>query len=123
MVKLIWEPSGVVRKFSGRVIDVDLERSAIAIQADPGFDRLRYVIHDFLDCTELAVSPNTIEEVLARASVATSRHPEFRSAFVGNLPELRNMVGDFERMAMFPHPFRLFGTLEEARAFVAGVCR
>jgi hypothetical protein len=118
MVEVIWEDHGVVRQFSGKVGDREFIQSSIEIQADPRFDNLGYVIQDFSRCTELAVDDDTIEEGVARASIALLSKLHFRVAFVGTLPGLRDLTAKMANSSFCPPHLRTFETMEDARIFV-----
>ena len=45
---LVWEPSGVWRRYSGRLTAADLLASLNQVQIDPRYDTLRYSLNDFL---------------------------------------------------------------------------
>ena len=114
----IWEKRGIVRRFFGKVTGEELAASAIEGQADPRFDRLRYVINDFRDCESIFVAPPTIEEVAARDSGAARTNGNIVIAVVSDDPEILAVSDAYAREALSPYPVKNFSTMEDARAWL-----
>ena len=51
----IWENKGVLKRLSGHVSADEFVHSVEAIQADPRFDDIRYVINDFSQAARVKV--------------------------------------------------------------------
>lgn len=120
MVEISWGKYGVTRRFSGHVTADEMAGSAIAVQADERFDLLRWVINDFTACLSTDVSKEDLRIMLAKAgaSIENLRGREFRAAFVGNIPHLREVIETPMNARLFGQPLRWFETLDEALAFV-----
>lgn len=119
MVELIWEPSGVVRKLSGRVGRDELDRSAKQLQASDRLDALRYIIHDFSAATEVLATQDDVEFMAVRASVALLRNDRVKIAFVGTHPVITALIAAFNNKGISPLRCHHFGTLVDARRFAA----
>lgn len=119
MVELRWEEFGVLRRLSGRVTQEELDSSAIRLQADERIDRLRYIIHDFSEATEVSVPAADIEFMAVRASVALGRNRWVKIAFVGDHPVVDALIDAFNDKGISPLRCHWFATLAEARRFVA----
>lgn len=119
MVELIWEPQGVLRRFSGEVTSDQLDASARQLQASDRIDTLRYIIHDFTAATAIHASPEEVEFMAVRASVALLRNTRVRIAFAGEHPIIRALIDAFNGKGISPLRCHAFPTLDAARAFTA----
>ena len=59
----VWEPEGVVAKYSGAVSGDDLLECVRRIQADARFDDTRYVIHDLSSIDQHAIGEATLTDL------------------------------------------------------------
>lgn len=51
----IWEPCGLLRKFTGEVSGDEILNANLELHADPKFENINYVINDFTNITGLRV--------------------------------------------------------------------
>jgi hypothetical protein len=116
-VSVKWNGKGVIREFNGHVTNAELEQSAIFVQQHPKFSSSCYVIHDFRKCTSLQVSDTDAFIMASRAAYALKTKPSFRSAFVGNLPALKQLVDTFKKVTNYKMPFERFTDMQSARLF------
>jgi hypothetical protein len=116
---LIWEPRGVVKRFFGHVTGQQLYKAGLDTEGDARFDDYRYVINDFLECTEFSVPYEIVEEIAAVDGAAAIVNPNIRIAVVAKLPEILAAVTQYSASSMHPYATRVFSTLADARAWLA----
>jgi len=116
-VSVKWNGKGAIREFHGHVSTAEMEQSAIFVQQHPKFSSSCYVIHDFRKCTSLQVSDTDAFIMAVQAANVIKTKPTFRSAFVGNLPELKRMVDIFKTVTNCKMPFAQFRYMSSARLF------
>ena len=80
--ELVWEPEGVVARFSSTVSTDEFIRSVKQIQGDSRFDDARYVISDFSEATGDKICEDTLTELSAMHYGAHASNPNCRIAFV-----------------------------------------
>lgn len=116
----VWETDGVYRKFSGKLTGDEILESVQLVEADSRFDSIRYVINDFLDVTEVDVSPQKIKTVAVIDSAATLSNPDIVLAQVTTNPKVEDVIARYAQ-APCPHayPFKIFTRLELAREWVS----
>jgi len=119
LIELQWEEFGVVRSFSGVATTEEIESSAALIQNDPRFPSVHYVVHDFSNCTAIQLDTRTRDKLIAQAAVATMWHPRFISAYVGDLPEVAELVSYIKATQVFDWPMEVHATLADARTFIS----
>lgn len=117
--ELHWEARGVVKRYFGHVSSEQLLEPVISTEADVRFDRLRFVINDFLEAQSVAYTPADIEGIAAHDIGAASVNPDIKVAIVTTLPEVIELVQHYEKASTQAYPTRIFSTMAEARAWVA----
>lgn len=80
--ELIWEPDGVLKRFSGQVTADEYVWSVTQAQSDARFDEMRYIINDFSAASASAVSERCLTEVAALNFGAHASNPNSRIVFV-----------------------------------------
>ncbi len=116
--ELNWEPRGVVKRFFGLVTSKELLNSSEKTEADLRFDDLRYVINDFLACTEFTTDPGVLEELAAIDSAAAMINPGIKIAVVTTSDTLIAVALQYADSPLNTFPTRIFSTLDEARAWI-----
>ena len=117
--QLHWENRGVVKRYFGRVSAEELIAPVIATEADPRFDRLRYVINDFLDITSVTFTQIDVDEIAAYDMGAALTNPHIKVAVVVARADVIDLVSRYIKASGMAYPTRTFFTMEEARAWVA----
>ncbi len=79
----IWENKGVLKRLSGHVSAEEFVHSIEAIQADPRFDDIRYVINDFSQVTSHELDEDLLQELAAIQYGAQASNPQVRAVYVG----------------------------------------
>jgi len=78
----LWEPEGVVAKYSGKVSGGDLLECVLRIQCDERFDHAHYVIHDLSEVEAHGIGQATLAEVAVLHLGAAATSPNCRVVFV-----------------------------------------
>ncbi len=91
--------------------------------ADPGFDHVRYSIHDFSECDHFAVSQSDIQYSAAIDGAASRMNRTIKIAIVGGNEKVLEVVKAYMEVGLSPFPVGFFSTMEEARAWVAAIDR
>lgn len=121
--QLTWEPEGVYRQYLGRVPIAERTASFDAICSDPRFDALRYCITDYLGATVYEVDEVATMEIAARHVGAAHTNPGIVIAAVAVDPLVIGAIEHFKSLNFIPNPYRIFPTLDDARAWVASLLR
>jgi len=124
--RLSWNESGVCVQYNGVTSDEEVARAAEIIEGDERFDRLRYVLHDFLKCDGLAFSPSRIEEIASiDAAAATANRSTHRLsiAVVTERSDVTAMANAYIDTDVHPHTMRIFSRLDDARTWLSSVAK
>lgn len=78
----MWEPEGVLARYSGAVSGDDLLECVRRIQADARFDDTRYVIHDLSAIDRHGIGEMTLSDVAVLHIGAAASSPNCRIVFV-----------------------------------------
>lgn len=116
--ELTWESRGAVKRFFGHVTGNDVLQSVINVESDERFDRLRYVINDFLEATGLTVSASELDEIAAIDGAAALVNRNIRIAIVTTNPEIISASDQYAKSPMNAYPTRIFPTVNEARTWL-----
>ena len=119
-ISLDWEPRGVHYRHFGRLTATDLSEGSKQIAESPKFTEISYVISDFLEVEELAV---TRYEALLRAAEdhwASKPNRTFKLALVGNKLEIVDAFDVYSNSSLVKNTFqvKLFSNLKDAREWV-----
>jgi len=95
----------------------EMTEPVIAMQADPRFDRVRYVILDLLGIETFSVTHGDLELIGALDTAAVQSNPRLKLAIVATQPEIIGMVAHYEDLAEGAFPTAVFSTVAEARAW------
>lgn len=112
-----WEPTGVYRRYSGHTSFEELVESVLAIENDPRFDEIRYVINDFLASEQISFTQEGISELSAVDGAAECSNPNIRIAIVADRPETRAAGEAYIAAGLNTYETRIFNTLAEARSW------
>lgn len=112
---IYWEPAGVYRRYSGHTSFEELVVSVLAVENDPRFDEIRYVINDFLASEQVSFTPEGICELSAVDGAAERSNPNIRIAIVADRPAIRAAGEAYIAAGLNTYETRLFDTLPEAR--------
>ena len=116
-IDLQWEPGGVVRTLTGDVTAEALLHSIAALQNDPRFDALRFVVEDFSGVDSVQLETGAMDMLVDSAIGAALSNPHIRVAVVTSAQQLRLLVRQFA--AQSPYITHTFASLAAARAWIA----
>jgi hypothetical protein len=117
--EISWEPpNGVIKRHFGKVTGGEVLAANSKIEGDERFDTLRYVINDFLDCTELAVSPMEIVEIAAIDHAAAATNPDIRVAVVATHPDVVATASSYANDPLTTYTTRVFSSMSAARSWL-----
>ena len=116
--EIIWEPIGVIKRHFGKVTGDELLDAVQKTEGSPNFDSYRYVINDFLDCTEISVSKRETEIIAAIDNAASQTNKRIRIAIVAINPNVIDLATHYANDPLTPYPTKLFSTMKEARAWI-----
>ncbi len=95
----VWEPEGVVAKYSGVVSGDDLLECVRRIQADARFDDTRYVIHDLSSIEGHGIGEATLTDLAVLHIGAAASCPNCRVVFVS---EDAALADNIEKILLSP---------------------
>ncbi len=113
----VWEKRGIYRKYQGFITGLDLLNAVREVEGDARFDQIRYVINDFSEVTEQAISQQDLEEVAALDYAAAFSNPNIRLAVVATDPSITEMASLYSEFSDSPYPTEIFSEIESARAW------
>ncbi|MCX7251980.1 MAG: hypothetical protein NTX37_10900 [Burkholderiales bacterium] len=122
----IWENKGVLKRLSGHVSADEFVSSVEAIQADPRFDDIRYVINDFSQVSSHELDADLLQELAAIQYGAQASNPQVRAVYVGLggdpvLTQLLQSILIGSQRSVYR--VALFETLPQARDWLQGEMR
>jgi hypothetical protein len=117
--EVIWEPRGAIKRFWGTVSSQDMIRSVIETEADARFDRLRYVINDFLAVSLIAFSAADVSEIATMDLGASRTNSAIKIAIVATLAELVEFGRQYADSDLNVYPTKIFATMAAARTWTA----
>jgi hypothetical protein len=116
--EIVWESHGVNKRFWGFVTIAELIESMAKPRGDPRFDRIRYVIYDFLGIEGHEVTENAIAGIAAISSGSQATNPNVAIAILTTRDEIKDLAWLFSSRTLASHHTRIFSNLVEARAWL-----
>ena len=118
----IWEKDGVYRKYTQCITGIDIINAMGEVHGHELFDSISYVINDFLDVSEMELTPVEIKTLAAIDKAAALSNPNIKIALVASKPTIQamaEMYGDF--MSESPYISQVFTDLNEAKKWIVKV--
>jgi hypothetical protein len=119
--ELSWESRGVYRRYVGNVTADERRRSFELICADPRFDALRYAITDYLGVEQYEISDDNTLEIAALHIAPLVTNPAVCLAAVAVDERVVAAIEAFIALQLITQPYRIFATVDAARAWIAGL--
>lgn len=119
--ELHWEPGGVYRRYIGDVTIAERERSFDEICQAPWFEQLTWSITDYLAVDTYEITPSATEEIAARHIAPLATNPNIVMAAVVTDARIIAAIEHFIALGFVDQPYRIFATVAEARAWIAGL--
>lgn len=116
-----WETNGIYQKFWGQVESPELYDSLRAIFDTPHFDKLQYVLKDYLDIETFDVGVKTIVEGLLLNMKGKRTNPNIIVAVVTTSPDIVEASNAALAYRFDAYPRKLFSTIAEAREWIASL--
>ncbi|MBL8347822.1 MAG: hypothetical protein JNN03_20475 [Rubrivivax sp.] len=118
--ELTWEPRGVYRRYVGDVTIAERRESFDRICADPRFDDLRYSITDYLGTASYEMNERATAEIAALHVGPLRTNPRIVIAAVATDERIIAAIRHFISLQFTAQPYRIFASVEAARAWIAG---
>ena len=115
---ITWEGTGAYVKFSGRVSIGNIHGMMEAIGADPCFDKLRYLLIDYLDVAEPDVTIDEVEVAAALRFAHGMTNPRYIHAAVARDPKILGLLQHFKSAVVHPERVAYFTSIGQAREWV-----
>ncbi len=115
----IWEARGICQKFRGVVSSPELFDALTEILNDLRAGEIHYVIRDFLDVELFDVGVKTLLEGRAMSMAIQDRNPDIVVAAVTTRGEIIEAMRAASSYGLDAFPFRVVGSVDEARAWIA----
>lgn len=120
--RIEWEASGVLLTYSGTVAADELSQAAVEMFENSRFEKLQYVISDFLPAEEFTINVPDVVFLTKSFKNAIGPVSGIKMACVADQPAIRPLFRIHEwEMADMTWGCKLFHTVSEARAWVAGL--
>ena len=117
--EIIWEPSGVIKRFLGHVTSNDLIQSVVEIEQDAHFDTLHYCINDFLGITGICSSMQDVEDISVIDKGVSLTNSRIKIAVVTTSPEVIFLANAYANSSLNSYPTKIFSTLDDSRTWLA----
>lgn len=117
--KLQWENRGVYRQYFGDVTIAERGQSLERICADPRFDDLCYSITCYLNVRAYEATPDDTRGVAALHIGPLMTNPRIIMSAVAVRPDILAHIDAFKATGFVRQPYGVFGSLGEARGWIA----
>lgn len=114
-----WLEGGAYVRWDGLAGEAAVVHYLSELQGDQRFDDLRWVLHDYANCTGFTLDENVGASEIAALDYAGSRsNPRLRVAIVTTRHDVRSDAQAYIDAGISPYPMRIFDSLDEARAWL-----
>lgn len=122
--RIEWETSGVLLNYTGAVSADELSQAAVDIFEDPRFEKLQYVISDFLSVEVFTINVPNVVFMTKSIKNAICKRSNLSIACVADQPAVRPLFRIHEwEMEGVAWESRLFHTVSEAREWLADLVK
>ena len=116
----VWEAEGVYRKYYGTLTGKIIREAVEKVEGDPRFDRIRYVLNDYLDNTDMNVTESELKAIAAIDSIASITNKNIKIAQVTTHQDIIDLVTRYDnRLEENTYQTRVFSNLADARQWLA----
>ena len=115
---LVWEPSGVYKKFTGLVTGAELLQSVKEVATDIRFGELQYEISDYLQTEGTDFSQDALNEVRAVRIGSFMSNPSMKVAIVTLDTEIQQRIYSTIAARLTLHQTKVFSNVEEANIWL-----
>ena len=117
--RIVTEPRGVYKKYTGHVTGQQFLEAVQQVNASSDFETFRYVINDFTECDAFDLSAGMADEAVAAAIGAQASNPTFVAAFVARDEGILKSLASMAQIAQAYLRVAVFESLTEARQWAA----
>jgi hypothetical protein len=117
--RITWEKQGIYNKFWDSVDIGQIRRMMDMIGADERFDDIHYVLNDYLDVTQLSLTPAHIDEIVAIDIAQSYSNPRYYSISVAKDKNILTVLEYWASIHITPGRVALFTSLEQARDWIS----
>jgi len=115
---LLWEPTGVYKRFSGVVSGEELLQSVRDVASDARFGSLRYEVSDYLEAERTDFSQDALNEVRAVRIGSFMQNPGIKVAIVTHDSAIQQRIYSTIAARLTLHQTQVFGSLDEANRWL-----
>lgn len=118
-----WNDNGVCIKYYDTLTPRDLIMSNSQLVGKPEFERIKFIITDFCNITNIEISEKDVTISTSFAEKANPYNKNIKVALVSDKDELQPLIENYieKTLALVPHAQqRLFSNLNEAKIWVSG---
>lgn len=111
-----WEPGSLYRKFSAEISGEEILKSNFDIQMHPNFAKIKYLINDFNDVTDVHVDPAHAKIFASTDDIISDTKGRLKIAIVTNNPahiELARLYRSSMKNRFFE--CEIFASIDEAK--------
>lgn len=114
-----WEARGVYRKYTGLLTGSLIREAVEKVEGDERFDKIRYVLNDYLDVTKIDVSDFELNTIAAIDSVASETNKRIKIAQVATSPDIIDLVTSYDKKLQDnTYTTKVFSNVADARKWV-----
>jgi hypothetical protein len=117
--RITWEDHGLYTKFWGTVDVGQIRRMMDMIGADERFDDIHYVLNDYLDVTQLSLTPAHINEIVAIEIAQSYSNSRYYCISVAKDKDILRLLEYWASVHTNPERVVLFTALEQARTWIS----
>jgi hypothetical protein len=115
---LVWEPSGVYKKFNGVVTGAELLQSVVEVSMDARFARSQYEVSDYLDAVSTDFSQDSLNEVRAVRIGSFMNNPRIKVAIVTHDTEIQQRIYSTIAARLTLHQTKVFNAVSDANTWL-----
>jgi len=115
---ITFEPTGIYRKFSGKISGLEILNSNFELQLDPNFKTAKYIINDFTDIISHAIEKAHTETYAQTDDIISKIKGELKIAIVVNSYSLMKLAHSYREMMQNQlFECELFKSIDDARSW------
>lgn len=112
--KIEWIGKGIITKWSGSTGSREILQFLKEIHSAPGFEKIRFSIHDYLHCEEISFDSREMDIVAGLDSAGSRTNTNCQVAIVGQQSVIAKMIEAYKRLGLNTYEHELFEDINEA---------
>ena len=114
-----WETDGLYRKFTGNISGVEILESNFELQADPNFQKIKYIINDFIEVIGHSIETSHTQVYADTDDIASNTKGRLKIALVVTQGSLISLAKAYqEQMIGNLFECEIFQSIKDAREWV-----